>query len=81
MCKVLEKVLWGEQGRLESPGIVFDNLNKTSTKTKHSDIITVVQCCGRNKMKLSVDRETGPRKRQRRTSQERHEGVIEKDVS
>lgn len=32
-------------------------------------------------MKLSVDRETGPRKRQRRTSQERLEGVIEKDVS
>lgn len=42
MCKVLEKVLWGEQGRLESPDIVFDNLNKTATKTKHSDITSVV---------------------------------------
>lgn len=56
MCKVLEKVLWGEQGRLESPDIVFDKLNKTATKTKHSDITSVVQCCGRDKMKLSVDR-------------------------
>lgn len=41
MCKVLEEVLWGEQGRLESPNIAFDHLDKIATR-KHGDITTVV---------------------------------------
>lgn len=32
MCKVLGKVLWCEQGRLESPDTAFDNLNQIATK-------------------------------------------------